>query len=325
MRFPMIGLEHAVPLAGPGFRGFDGGLMNPGAVPEDAGILMLGRANDRHWLKSAEAAHAARDWRLYLKGVPMLLRLDRTLELRSVEPVRLGPDFPAERKAFEDFRLYRRDDRIWVHGVQAEIEVLPDKITYWRAVQWHAELDVTAHVLTGFAYPQLDVPLVETEKNWCYFVRGTDLFLLYSFSPFVLLRSTGGLTFETVIRQDLPPSLGRLGGFAARFSLGTNPMPYGEDHLLVMIHKFDMVDGERRYFHWAVLLDRETCLPRKISSVPLFVGGRARGILPGIVYVMAAFEMQDEIFFSLCESDSHASCLKVPKSALDELWTDFPR
>jgi hypothetical protein len=57
----------------------------------------------------------------------------------------------------------------------------------------------------------------------------------------------------------------------------------------------------------------------------VFVGGRARGILPGIVYVMAAFDMQDEIFFSLCESDSHASCLKVPKSALDELWTDFPR
>jgi hypothetical protein len=324
MRFPMMDLEHAVLLGGPGFRGFEGGLMNPGAVPLDAGILMLGKANERHWLQSAEAAYAEANWRSYLKGVPMLLTLDGTLQLRSVTPVELGPDFPAERKAFEDFRMYRRDNRIWVHGVQAEIEILPDKITYWRAVQWHAELDADRHVLTGFAYPQLDVPLAGAEKNWCYFGRGADLFLLYSFSPFVLLRSTGGLRFETFIRRELPPSVGELGGFAARLSLGTNPMPYGEDHLFLMIHKFDMVGEERLYFHWAVLLDRETFLPRKISSVPLFVGGRARGLLPGIVYVMAAFEIQDEMFFSLCESDSHASCLKVPKRTLDELWTDFP-
>jgi hypothetical protein len=320
MRFPMLELARAVPLGGPGFRGFEGGLMNPGAVPVDDGILMLAKANECHWLKSADT-----NWRSYMKGAPMLFTLDRTLQLQTVEPVQLGPDFPTERKAFEDFRLYRRDHRVWVHGVQAEIEVLPDKITYWRTVQWHAELDVARHVLTGFAYPQVDVPLAEAEKNWCYFVRGADLFLLYSFSPFVLLKSTGPLRFETIIRRDLPPSLGELGGFAARLSLGTNPMPYGRDHLFLMIHKFDMVGGERLYFHWAVLLDRETLLPRKISSAPLFVGGRARGLLPGIVYVMAAFEIQDEMFFSLCESDSHASFLKVPKNTLDELWTDFPR
>ena len=325
MRFPMIDFDHAVPVGGPGFLGFDGGLMNPGAVPVDDGVLMLGKANENHWLTSAGAAWAAQDWRVYLRGAPVLLRLDRSLRLQSAEPVLLGPDFPAERKAFEDFRLYRRGTQILVHGVQAEIEVLPDKITYWRTLQWHAELDATRPALTGFAYPRLDVLLAETEKNWCYFVSGEHLYVLYSFSPFVLLRSTRGLRFETVIRQTLPLSLRELGGFAARLSLGTNPMPYGRDHLFLMIHKFDMVDGERRYFHWAVLLDRRTLLPRKMTSVPLFVGGTARGVLPGIVYVMAAFEMQDEMFFSLCESDAHASILTVPKRELDELWVEFPR
>ncbi len=325
MRFPMIEFEHTVPLGGPGFLGFDGGLMNPGAVPVDDGILMLGKATENHWVKSAGAAYAAGDWRVYLRGTPVLLRLDRTLQLQSVEPVQLGPDFPTERKAFEDFRLYRRDNQILVHGVQAEIEILPDKITYWRTLQWHAELDVNRPTLTGFAYPQLDLPLAETEKNWCYFVSGEHLYLLYSFSPFVLLRSMGGRRFETVIRQAPSPSLGERVGVGARLSLGTNPMPYGRDHLFLMIHTFDMVDDRRVYFHWAVLLDRETFLPRKISSVPLFAGGKARGILPGIVYVMAAFEMQDEMFFSLCESDSHASFLTVPKRTLDALWTDLPR
>lgn len=320
MRFPLIDLELAVPLAGPGFGGFDGGLMNPGAVPVDDGVLLLGKANECHWLH-AGGTNAHR----YMKGVPMLLTLDRTLRLRSVEPVQLGPDFPTERRAFEDFRMYRRNNRVWVHGVMAEIETLPDKITYWRTIQWHAELDANRNLLTDFAYPLVDVPLAEAEKNWCYFVHGADLFLLYSFSPFVLLKSAEGLRFETVIRRDLPPPLSALGGFAARLSLGTNPMPYGEDHLFLMVHKFDMVNEERLYFHWAVLLDRETFLPRKISSRPLFVGGKARGVLPGIVYVMAAFEIQDEMFFSLCESDSHASFLTVPKSTLDELWTDFPR
>lgn len=325
MRFPMVDFEHAVPVGGPAFLGFDGGLMNPGAVPVDDGVLMLGKANENHWLTSAGAAWAAQDWRVYLRGAPVLLRLDRSLRLQSAEPVLLGPDFPTERKAFEDFRLYRRGNQVLVHGVQAEIEILPDKITYWRTLQWHAELDVERRALTGFAYPQLDLPLAETEKNWCYFVSGADLYLLYSFSPFVLLRATGGLRFETVVRQTLSPSLRELGGFAARLSLGTNPMPYGRDHLFLMIHKFDMVDGERRYFHWAVLLDRKTLMPRKITSVPLFVGGKARGVLPGIVYVMAAFELQDAMFFSLCESDSHTSILTVAKRELDELWVDVPR
>lgn len=325
MRFPITDFGQAVPLGGPGFLGFHGGLMNPGAVPADDGILMIGKATENHWLTSAGLAYAAGDWRLYLKGAPVLLRLDRSLQLRGVEPVLLGPDFPTERKAFEDFRLYRRGSQVLVHGVQAEIEILADKITYWRTRQWHAELDVARPALTGFAYPRLDVPLAETEKNWCYFVGGEHLYVLYSFSPFVLLRSQGGLRFETVIRHTLSPSLRELGGFAARLSLGTNPMPYGRDHLFLMVHKFDMVNGERRYFHWAVLLDRQTLMPRKISSVPIFVGGTARGVLPGIVYVMAAFEMEDDMFFSLCESDSHASCLTVPKSELDALWIDLPR
>ncbi len=324
MRFPIVDFEHAVPLGGPGFLGFGGGLMNPGAVPMDEGILLLGKATDRHWLTSAGAAYAAGDWRMYLSGAPVLLRLDRSLRLQSAEPVQLGPDFPTERKAFEDFRLYRHDNRIFVHGVQAEIEILPDKITYWETRQWHAELDVERRVLTGFSHPQLDLPLAGAEKNWCYFVSGEHLYLLYSFAPFVLLRSTGGLQFETVIRQPLSPALADLGGFTARLSLGTNPVPYDRDHLFLMIHKFDMVDDERRYFHWAVLLDRETLLPRKISSVPLFVGGKARGVLPGIIYVMAAVERQGEMFFSLCESDSHASFLTVPTRELDALWTDLP-
>jgi hypothetical protein len=316
---PGTDLTHAVQLAGPGFLGFEGGLMNPGAIPIDDGILLLGKANDCHW-RNAGGANS----HLYMTGAPIMLMLDRTFQLRSAERVQIGPDFPTEKRAFEDFRMYRRDGRLWVHGVMAEIETLPDKVTHWRTLQWHAELDSHRRVLTGFTYPELDFPLAEAEKNWCYFVHQGDLYLLYSFSPFVLLKSIGGLRFETVIRRDLHPSLKGLGGFDGRISLGTNPMPYGEDQLLVMIHKFQLVDEERLYFHWAVLLDRETLLPRKISAVPLFTGGEARGCLPGIVYVMAAFQVDDELFFSLCESDSHASFLRLPKKDLDGWWTRFP-
>ena len=101
------------------------------------------------------------------------------------------------------------------------------------------------------------------------------MLLLYSLSPFVLLKSAGDLRFQTVIRHDMA-GLAGLGGFDARLSLGTNPTRYGPDHLLVMAHKFQMVDGERLYFHWALLLDRRTLLPTRISSAPIFVGGHSR-------------------------------------------------
>jgi hypothetical protein len=319
-RIPGTDLSGATDLGGPGFCGFAGGLMNPGGVPVDDGILLLGKAMHCHWLTAYRI-----DPQLYMAGAPLLIELDRDAwEPRRTACISLDPSFPTEQAAFEDFRLYTRDGRVFVHGVLAELETLPGgRITYWRSRQWHAELDRAGRRLTGFAHPTLDFDVTETEKNWCYFIAGRDLFLLYSLSPFVLLRAAGDLRFQTVIRRDVA-GLAGLGGFEARLSLGTNPMPYGPDHLLLMAHKFQLVDGERLYFHWALLLDRRTFLPTRISSVPIFVGGKARGILPGIVYVMAAFQQGDDIFFSICESDSHASFLRLRKDVLDERWVDLP-
>jgi len=318
---PVIDFSEAVPLGGPGFLGFNGGLMNPGAVPADDGIVLVGKGTDCHWLHAGGA-----NSQVFLTGAPVLLRLDPTLRLEPPEILQLGDDFPRVRREFEDFRLYHREGRIWAHGVMAEIEVLPEKVTYWVARQWHAELDLARRRLIGFTLPQIDFPQAGSEKNWCYFDHEGDLLLLYSFSPFVLLVSTGGVAFHTRVRCELPPSLSDLGGFEARLSLGTNPTPYGDDHLLLMVHKFRLLGGyQRLYYHWAVLLDRQTCLPKFISSRPLFVGGRAQGLLPGVVYVMAAFEFGDDVFFSLCESDSHASFLTAPKRDLDACWRAIPQ
>ena len=318
-RIPGTDLSGATDLGGPGFSGFAGGLMNPGAVPVDDGVVLLGKATHCHWLEAYKI-----DPQLYMAGAPLLIELDRADRPRRTEIVELDSSFPTSQAAFEDFRLYTRHGREWVHGVLAKLETWPEgRITYWRTTQWHAELDRDGRRLTGFAVPTLDFDITETEKNWCYFIDGDELFLLYSLSPFVLLKSGGDLRFETVIRRDLP-GLARLGGFEARLSLGTNPTLYGRDHFLVMAHKFQIVENERLYFHWALLIDRRTLLPTRISSAPIFVGGKARGILPGIVYVMAAFRQDDDVFFSICESDSHASFLRLRRDVLDDCWVDLP-
>jgi hypothetical protein len=318
---PLVDLRQATPLGGPGLLGFNGGLMNPGAVRTDDGILLIGKGTDCHWLHAGGP-----NSQVYLTGAPVLLRLDAAWRLAEPEVLQLGDDFPRVRREFEDFRLYWRDGRLWTHGVMAEIEVLPEKVTYWVARQWHAEVDLARRRLVGFTLPQIDFPQAGSEKNWCYFDQGGELLLLYSFSPFVLLVSHGGVQFRTRLRVDLHPSLASLGGFEARLSLGTNPTPYGEDYLLLMIHKFRLRgEYDRLYFHWAVLLDRRTYLPAYISSQPVFVGGEAQGPMPGVVYVMAAFEVGDDVFFSLCESDSHSSFLTLPKRELDATWIPIAR
>src|SRR5262245_47190265 len=113
-RIPGTDLSGATDLGGPGLCGFAGGLMNPGAVPVDDGIVLLGKATHCHWLTAYQI-----DPKLYMAGAPLLIELDRADEPRRVDCLELDSSFPADNAAYEDFRLYTRDGRIWVHGVLA--------------------------------------------------------------------------------------------------------------------------------------------------------------------------------------------------------------
>jgi hypothetical protein len=313
------------PLGGPGSFGFVGGLMNPGAIPSNDGVTLLAKANACHW---KDATGLAAD--LYMKGSPMLLQTDSNLEVQESACIVdvFGFEKAAE-TAIEDFRLFHYRDKLWVNAVMTVNQIRRGKPGYDVARQWCGELDVAGKSITCNGFPKLDFSTSPIEKNWGYFELGGDVYMLYSISPYHLLKCSdwSGLRFETLIREDISANLASVIPLNGRISISTNPTPYDETHLLVLLHthakKFQGFRRRRVYYHWAMLLDKETLRPIKISSRPVFVGGNAQGIRPGIVYVMAAFRQNDHVIFSLGESDSHSSIIRIPKTVLDEYWVNL--
>ncbi|MDT8390376.1 MAG: hypothetical protein RRC34_07700 [Lentisphaeria bacterium] len=172
------------------------------------------------------------------------------------------------------------------------------------------------------AQPQLDFPIGDFEKNWMYAALGQKLWLFYSVNPYRVLRlkNDGEFQFQTVINTDEFEKLKDPGGFGTRVSLSANPIDYDDKHLLLIIHQIQHRVTGRCYFHWAVLIDKKTLLPVKISSKPIFDGKGARGRTPGIRYISSILKDTDDIVFFAGEGDVYCTLARKTISGLDMLW-----
>ena len=83
-----------------------------------------------------------------------------------------------------------------------------------------------------------------------------------------------------------------------------------------MVHQIDNKISGRCYFHWAVLIDKKSLLPVKISSKPIFSGMGARGKTPGIRYISSILKTENEILFFAGEGDVYVTVTKKPIAKL---------
>ncbi len=310
-------------IAGPGFLGFKGGVFNPGAVATTNGdTVMLAKGQTQHWML-AQGANAHE----YFTGGPVFMTLDAQRRMKTHCQVQALHGFPVEDDLeIEDFRLFHFEDRIWVNHNVIQVQRNAHQTGYSAAKVCLSHLDPTEPSLTFCGYPQLDFDVQPKEKNWMFIERQGDLYLLYSFHPYRVLKLVDreALRFSTIINQPFGPELSDIGGFGTFVSYSTNPIHYDDQHFLLLVHQVDPNGMGRLYYHWGVLIDKTSLYPVKVTTDPLFSGTGARGILRGVVYVMSVVAQQNDFIFYNGEGDTYLSYTTISKDKLDRLWRQLP-
>lgn len=319
---PLIDASDGTVIAGPGFHFRWGAIMNPSGLMIKENFYTLAKGLYCHWRYSRSAFSF-----LYLKGDPLLFILDPVTLKRKKSVKLLVEKLPDKKLMIEDFRLFCFQDKLLVSHALIKRQRKWIRKHYHSAHQTLSELDLSQSKLSYLGKVEIDYPVTPIEKNWVYFEKDKELYFIYSFSPFRVFKLTNWneLKFEELIYKNMN-QLSFLGGFEEIISLSTAPIEYDKNNYLLLIHKCKNKNepvGKRIYYHWGVLLEKETLLPMQISVGPLFVGGKARGIMPGVIFVMSVVNHGNDFYFTYGESDSHACVLKLSKSKLDPIWKDI--
>lgn len=296
-----------------------GSIFNPGVLLLDDCIFLLANAQKIPWFKARGEKR-----KYYMKGNPHLILLNiKNLKIKYQNTITKTIGIPKDKDyAIEDFRLFHwRGKKMINHSlvVKGNIDGFTNQVSVLSAISFLDEKDKSFRF---FALPKPDFPLQNFEKNWMYKENGKQLLLFYSLNPYkvLILDDEKNFSFKTIINQHLSSKIHDPGGFGTMVSLSTNPIDFDDKHWLIIIHQIKFNFIGRCYYHWAVLIDRITFLPTKITSKPIFSGMGARGRLPGIRYISSVLKLEDEILFFAGEGDI---CVTLTKKKITELQRLF--
>lgn len=306
-------------IAKPGTLGFRGGAFNPGALcMENGEILLLAKSQVLPWYKAR-----GKYKKHYLLGAPISGVLNEiTLTISKPWVINALQGFPSpEEFAIEDFRMFWwKGKRIVNHSFIDRREITSGNQSLVKPAL--SLLNDQQKTLELIGFPQLDFPVEQVEKNWLYGEKKGQLFLFYSVSPYRVLRldNEADWYFSTVIDRDVPAVLQDPGGFGTRVSFSTNPIDFDEQHWLVLIHQIKHQVTGRCYYHWALLIDKETLQPSKITSKPIFSGMGTRGRVPGYRYISSVLKKGDELLFFAGEGDVYVTLTTKKIDAIERYW-----
>jgi len=273
-----------------------GGAYNGSIIKKGAEFLGLFRAE----------AFAEGQPRNNTSATPMLVTFDVAFNVQSVNALNhLGSFGPLR---VEDFRLLRspRGDLLVNHPV-----VTP----YQRTHQFLSRVEFASLELVRWLRPKPDIPLQAQEKNWVYWYHQQELMLLYSLSPFRVLKQTGGDDFVTVCSEQVDyPWTHR--GF---MSCSTNPVSFDDEHYVLFFHDRDR---QRVYRQGAVLLSKRDLRPVYCSTREFFAGEENFGLRPGIIYTMSCTPVDSR--FLLCHGEGD-SCTSINWLSMDEITSSMTR
>lgn len=307
-------------IAKPGTLSFAGGAFNPGALAvDDSHILLLAKAQVLPFFKAI-----GKKRELYLKGSPVAFLLDSSsFQTQKSWKISNVVGFPDEEEyAIEDLRLFKwREQKMINHTLIAKQRV-QGYLSIKSTTSALSKLDDCNKTLTFCGVPYIDFEPQEFEKNWVYAEKGKELLLWYSVQPYrvLALQEEASLTFNTIINQHITGKIIDPGGFGTMVSFSTNPIDFDEKHWLVIIHQFKNKITGRWYAHWALLIDKTSLLPVKITSEPIFTGAGARGRVPGYRYISSILKVEHEILFFSGEGDIYVTVTKKKIADLQSLF-----
>jgi predicted GH43/DUF377 family glycosyl hydrolase len=299
-------------LTGRSSHGFAAGVSNPGAFHDGDRRLLLARGGRFPWPVQKRSRSR------YLSSCqPILLALRDDLQVATATEVRFAEPTRFEDHRFEDFRVFAHQGQIYSnhsairygseHGDSSLVR--PERL---QTAVWISRFEPEMAMLTPLGAPKLDRPVASVEKNWAMFSTGDRVHLIYSFTPYRLFSATvSELSFAAAVERPLRLPLPQ-DGLYLRNSI--NPIVWDERHLLHIVHK---VFPDKRYVFWAILIDRQSLLPTKITRRPLLSG---RSSSASITYACSALCQADELLLFGGVDDCAIGAWRMRKAALDSQW-----
>ena len=308
---PIVRRQDFCLLAGRGSGGYAAGVHNPGAIVEQGRTYLLPRADRTPW-----ARQKADESLFFTSSQPLLLTLEEDGHVASLAELS-GVGLPdSGRSRTGDFRLFKFGGRIFTNhflmsSPRRTVPRRPLQIDQLQTRVGISRLDIEKRQLVWCGLPCLDRPLAKAEKNWAMFTNGERLFLLYSFAPYILLAADDwpGLNFTTIVEAAVTVPFGG-DGLPIRNSV--NPVDYDEAHWLHIVHK---VYPSKQYTFWAVLLDKQTLRPVRVTARPLVRGWQSYAA--AIIYTCSVVAGPTDI---LLFSGLATAVAKVSRHRLDAEW-----
>lgn len=310
-------------IAKPGTFNFRGGAFNPGALMiDEKNMLLLAKSQVLPWFKAR-----GKNRKFFLAGNPVTFLLDiNSLKTKKEEIITHISGFPKNSDwAIEDMRLFWWKGKKMINHSFISTGKVGEFINQTSVTSTLSILDIKENTFTFQAFPKLDFPTQDIEKNWVYKEYENKLFLFYSLNPYkvLVLENEENFTFKTIIDQQFDWKLKNPGLSGNMVSFSTNPIDFDDHHFLIVVHQIDHKITGRFYFHWAVLVDKKTLIPVKITSKPIFTGRGARGRTPGVRYISSILKIKDEILFFAGEGDVYITVTKKPVSKIIGEMTDL--
>ena len=312
---PIARSSEFVRLGGRGSFGFAAGVVNPGAIADGDGVILLARGERIPWSISK---HNLSD---FLHGCrPVLFELNDKLDVSHVAEAAFINAVELADSRMEDFRLFRSQNQLfsshsWVatpDGNPPGSE--PVRLESLRIRIGISQVDLKTKEVKFLGTPQLDCATGLAEKNWVFFEHQNELFLIYSFNPFRLLRANRWpqMDFTTVACRNLSISSG---DDQLKFRNSVNPVEYNQEYFLHIVHK---VYPGKQYVFWGVLIERKSLLPKMISTRPLVCGWKSAPA--SIIYACSLIVRKDDIVVFAGLNDSSMGFWKIARHKLDENW-----
>lgn len=306
-------------LAGRGDFGYAAGVLNPGAIEVAGRLVLVARAERYPWAVCRE------NWSQFMTTTqPLLMRLNSDFSIESAHEIGGKPAADMESSRREDFRLFQHAGQLYAN--YSAIRDPLEKGKLQRTLRLErletrvgiAALDLQNERMEDLGTPRVDLPLGKTEKNWGFFGHQDAVYCIYSFQPYRVLKAVRWpeLVFETVCARtlSLPEQWDCM---ATRNSV--NPVEYDAEHYLHIVHH---VYPGKHYVFWAVLIDKQSLLPCRISRHPLARGNWSAAA--SLIYVCAVVAQPEQILLLGGLDDSACGVWRIPRADLDADWDPLP-
>lgn len=303
--------------------------------PEDIGLEYAGvynpgcfRFKDKTYLLSRVEPYQLKEFcynydKFYCGALPLLTELNNDL---TPAKSTLLPKIFNKKLRCEDFRVFKFRGKLLINHPVTNISscykfkknhYLLNGRYQWmkpRTRQGLSELQIDKMKINFLGFTEVDFKPCRVEKNWMYVELENELYLLYSFSPLIILKlkDLKNLTFQTFEKKNNPATY--LKNYTGKFlSFSANPIVYDDKNFMLIIHEKGV---DEIYRHWILLINNLNFNPSYVISKPILEGGKMKGEFSNIAYLTSILDLNDKFTFFLGEGDTYVSKMTLDKNFL---------